>query len=51
MDMHGGHRGAPVGSIMPAAIGLAAAITASWGYEYLSARMADFDIEMRNAAC
>jgi biopolymer transport protein ExbB/TolQ len=38
-------------SIMPAAIGLAAAITASWGYEYLSARMADFDIEMRNAAC
>ena len=37
-------------SIMPAAFGLAAAITASWGYKYLRARMVDFDIEMRNAA-
>jgi biopolymer transport protein ExbB/TolQ len=36
-------------SIMPAALGLAVAITTSWGYKHLSARMAEFDIEMRNA--
>ena len=36
-------------SIMPAALGLAVAITASSGYKYLSARMTDIDIEMRNA--
>jgi biopolymer transport protein ExbB/TolQ len=37
-------------SMMPAALGLAVAIIASWGHKYLSARMADFDIEMRDAA-
>lgn len=37
-------------AIMPAALGLAVAITASWGYQHLSARMADLDIEMQNAA-
>jgi len=36
-------------SIMPAALGLAVAIAASWGYKHLSARMAEFDIEMRGA--
>jgi biopolymer transport protein ExbB/TolQ len=36
-------------SIMPAALGLAVAIVASWGYKYLSARMSEFDIEMRDA--
>jgi biopolymer transport protein ExbB/TolQ len=36
-------------SIMPAGLGLAAAIMTSWGHKYLSARMADFDIEMTNA--
>jgi len=36
-------------SMMPAALGLAVAIIASCGHKYLSARMADFDIEMRNA--
>jgi len=36
-------------SIMPTGIGLAAAIMASWGHKHLSARMADFDIEMANA--
>jgi biopolymer transport protein ExbB/TolQ len=36
-------------SMMPAALGLAVAITASWGHKYLSARMAGFDIEMRYA--
>ena len=53
----GGERSACMGavadllskSMMPTALGLAVAITASWGHKYLSARMADFDIEMRNA--
>ena len=36
-------------SIMPAGLGLAAAIMTSWGHKHLSARMADFDIEMANA--
>ena len=36
-------------SMMPAALGLVIAITTSWGYKHLSARMAEFDIEMRNA--
>ena len=36
-------------SIIPAALGLAVAITTSWGYKHLSARMAEFDIEMRSA--
>jgi biopolymer transport protein ExbB/TolQ len=36
-------------SMMPAGLGLAVAIIASCGHKYLSARMADFDIEMRNA--
>ena len=35
-------------SLMPAALGLAVAITASWGHKYLSAQLADFDVEMRN---
>jgi hypothetical protein len=33
---------------MPTALGLAVAITALLGYKYLSARMADLEIEMRN---
>ncbi|HEY2012293.1 MAG TPA: MotA/TolQ/ExbB proton channel family protein [Bryobacteraceae bacterium] len=36
-------------SIVPAALGLGVAIMASWGYRYLSERMAEFEIEMRNA--
>ena len=36
-------------SMMPAAWGLALAVTASSGYRHLSARMADFDAEMENA--
>jgi biopolymer transport protein ExbB/TolQ len=36
-------------SIMPAALGLAVAITASWAYKYLSGRMAGFDAEMQDA--
>jgi biopolymer transport protein ExbB/TolQ len=36
-------------SIMPAALGLAVAITASWGYQYLGGRMADFDAGMQDA--
>jgi biopolymer transport protein ExbB/TolQ len=36
-------------SIMPAALGLAVAITASWGYKHLNGRMADFDAEMQDA--
>jgi biopolymer transport protein ExbB/TolQ len=35
-------------SIMPAALGLAVATTASVGYKYLSGRMAVFDLEMRD---
>jgi len=37
------------GSIIPAALGLAVATTASVGYRYLNGRMADFDLEMRDA--
>jgi len=36
-------------SIMPAGLGLAAAIMTSWGHKHLSARMSHFDIEMANA--
>jgi biopolymer transport protein ExbB/TolQ len=36
-------------SIMPAALGLAVATTASVGYQCLSGRMADFDLEMKEA--
>lgn len=36
-------------SIMPTALGLAVATTASVGYKYLSGRMAEFDLEMRDA--
>jgi len=36
-------------SIMPAALGLAVATTASVGYKYLSGRMAGFDLEMSDA--
>lgn len=36
-------------SMVPAALGLAVAITASSGYKHLSARLANFDAEMENA--
>lgn len=36
-------------SIMPTALGLAVATAASVGYKYLSGRMAEFDLEMRDA--
>ena len=36
-------------SMVPAALGLAVAITASSSHKYLAARISDFDIEMRNA--
>jgi biopolymer transport protein TolQ len=36
-------------SMIPAAYGLALALVASWGYKYLSARLSEFDGEMRNA--
>ena len=36
-------------SLITTALGLTVAIMASWAYKNLSAQMADFDIEMRNA--
>ena len=36
-------------SMMPAALGLAIAITALWGYKCLSIQMEKFQTEMRNA--
>ena len=36
-------------AIVPAALGLAVAIIASWGYQHLSARMAGLDLEMQTA--
>lgn len=37
-------------AMMPAALGLAVAITALWGFKYLSAQVADLHIEMRTEA-
>jgi hypothetical protein len=42
--------GSPAETLVPMAFGLAVGIAASWGYRYLSARMAEFEVEMRNAA-
>jgi len=42
--------GSPAEIFVPMAFGLAVGIVASWGYRYLTARMAGFDVEMRNAA-
>ena len=36
-------------SMMPTALGVAASITALWGYRYFSTRLADFNSEIRNA--
>jgi biopolymer transport protein TolQ len=37
-------------SLMPAAMGLLVAISASWFYKYLSGEMESFDLEMENAS-
>src|SRR4051812_31414340 len=36
-------------AMIPAALGLAVAITASWGYQHLTAQLAAFDCEMHAA--